>query len=274
MLPMSIVLTFIIPLLHPKNSKDWAAVKQKLSETARSIAAQDHPAWSAIVVADRSADLPALPAQFVVKRVDFPPNPVWERGDNTDAAFRDAVRLDKGRRILAGLLEAGPTGHVMIVDYDDFVSVRLAGFVADTPDAFGWYVRDGYIWDEGSAVVFRYADFSKLCGTSHVIRADLYRTPAQFEQADETYIRMWLGSHIYIREYLAEGGTPLAPLPFDGAVYRVGHPGSHSQSTALLRRLFSSREVLTRPWAVLRRLRHIRIIAGRIRREFWGVTQS
>jgi len=249
-------------------------VKQKLTETARSIAAQDHPAWRAILVADRSADLPPLPAQFLVKPVDFPPNPVWERGDHSDEAFRDAGRLDKGKRILAGLLEAGPIGHVMVVDYDDFVSARLTRFVADHPDAFGWYVRDGYIWDEGSAVVFRYADFSKLCGTSHLIRADLYKTPTQFDMAEETYIRMWLGSHVYIREYLAEGGTPLVPLPFEGAVYRVGHAGSHSQSTALLNRLFSSKEVLTRPWAVLRRLRHIRVVAGRIRREFWGSPQS
>jgi hypothetical protein len=75
--------------------------------------------------------------------------------------------------------------------------------------------------------------FHKICGTSHVIRADLMKIPARVEDADDVYIRRWLGSHISIADDLQRQGTPLAPLPFTGAVYRIGHPEASSASPAL-----------------------------------------
>ena len=42
-------LTFIIPLRHPENSPDWAALKRRLAQTVRSIAAQDDARWRAFV---------------------------------------------------------------------------------------------------------------------------------------------------------------------------------------------------------------------------------
>ena len=54
-----------------------------------------------------------------------------------EAARNEAVRHDKGASVLAGIVEARPTGHVMVVDYDDFVSSRLASLVDSDPDAPG-----------------------------------------------------------------------------------------------------------------------------------------
>ncbi len=85
-------------------------------------------------------------------------------------AVYEAIRADKGRRVLAGMLQAGAMGHVMIVDDDDFVSCRLAGFVAANLAETGWYLKHGYVWTEGSRLLFRHDDFSHLCGTSHIIR--------------------------------------------------------------------------------------------------------
>jgi hypothetical protein len=264
------LLTFVIPLRHPQNSTDWPALKRRLADTIRSIAGQDDVRWRAIIVANEGADLPVLPGNFAVKQVDFPPNPMFEQADNDLEAFRDACRLDKGRRVLAGILQADKTGYVMVVDDDDFVSRRLTSFVAGCPRENGWYVQNGYIWGDGGRLIYEYADFSKFCGTSHIIRADLYELPASVEAADPDYVRKMFGSHIFIREHLAARGQPLAPLPFVGAIYRIGHAGAHSKSAGLLKQVFFKRELLKNPLKLVGRFSRLRLLGTNARRQFWG----
>ena len=265
------VLTFVIPLRHPQNAPDWGALKHRLAQTLRSIAAQDDPRWRAIVVANAGADLPELPRRFLHAQVDFPPNPMFERGDNPLEAFRDACRLDKGRRVLSGIVAAGKAGYVMVVDDDDLVSRRLTGFVADHAGKSGWYVEKGYLWSDGGKLVYQYADFSTFCGTSHIVRADLYDVAPGRPLPDSTLVRALFGSHIFIRDYLAARGRPLAPLPFPGAVYRIGHTGAHSKSPGLLRQVFFKRELLRHPLQGVQRLSGLRLLGPTIRRQFWGM---
>jgi hypothetical protein len=247
------VLTFVIPLRHPQNSTDWPALKRRLADTIRSIAGQDDVRWRAIIVANEGADLPVLPGNFEVKQVDFPPNPMFEQADNDLEAFRDACRLDKGRRVLAGILEADKTGYVMVVDDDDFVSRRLTSFVAGCPRENGWYVQNGYIWGDGGRLIYEYADL-----------------PASVDAADPDYVRKMFGSHIFIREHLAARGQPLAPLPFVGAVYRIGHAGAHSKSAGLLKQVFFKRELLKNPLKLVGRFSRLRLLGTNARRQFWG----
>jgi glycosyltransferase involved in cell wall biosynthesis len=265
-----VVLTFVIPVRHPQNSPDWPALKRRLADTMRSIAGQDDARWRAVIVANEGADLPPLPDKFEVKHVDFPPNPMFERRDNDLEVFRDCVRLDKGRRVLAGILEADGTGYVMVVDDDDFVSRRLTGFVASHPGENGWYVRNGYIWGDGGRLIYEYADFSRYCGTSHIIRKDLYELPASVEAADPDHLRKIFGSHIFMREYLEERDIPLQPLPFAGAIYRVGHAGAHSNSAGLIKQVFFNRELLRNPLKIVGRLARLRLLDADVRRHFWG----
>jgi hypothetical protein len=227
--------------------------------------------WKAVIVANYGADLPELPDGFEVKRVDFPPNPLYLQGTADKESFYEAVRIDKGRRILAGMLHAGQMGHVMIVDDDDFVSRRLTSFVARSPDANGWYIRDGYIWSDGGKFLYRYTDFSRLCGTSHIIRSDLYKLPLTFEEAEDAYIRRMLGSHIFIHDHLDTEGTPLASLPFPGAVYRTGHPGAHSRSSGIMSQFFFHRWLLKRPLELIRRFSRLRFKNRAVEKEFFGL---
>jgi glycosyltransferase involved in cell wall biosynthesis len=265
-----IVLTFVIPLRHPHNSPDWPALKRRLAETMRSIAGQDDGRWRAIIVANKGSDLPPLPGKFELKQVDFPPNPMFEQGHNDRDAFLDSCRVDKGRRVLAGILEADRSSYVMVVDDDDFVSSRLTSFVAGHIGENGWYVRDGYIWGDGGRLIYEYADFSKYCGTSHIVRTALYELPASVEAADPDYLRKIFGSHVFIREYLEGRGEPLKPLPFVGAVYRVGHVGAHSKSAGLIRQVFFRRELLKNPLKVAGRFARLRLLDATVRRQFWG----
>ena len=267
---LAAVLTFVIPVRHPQNCADWAALKRRLSDTMRSIAGQDDDRWRAVIVANEGADLPPLPDKFAVKRVDFPPNPMFERRDNDLEAFRDCVRLDKGRRVLAGILEGDSTGYVMVVDDDDFVSRRLTSFVASHQGEHGWYLRNGYIWGDGGRLIYEYADFSRFCGTSHIVRKDLYELPASVEAADPDHLREIFGSHIFIQEFLEERGKPLQALPFVGAIYRVGHAGAHSNSAGLFKQVFLNRELLRNPFKLVGRLARLRLLDADVRLHFWG----
>ena len=67
------ILTFIIPIRHQANAKDWGALKANLVQTMRSIAGQSDPRWRGFVVANNGADLPPLPRGFsVVSRASAP----------------------------------------------------------------------------------------------------------------------------------------------------------------------------------------------------------
>jgi hypothetical protein len=265
-----VILTFVIPLRHPHNARDWPALKVSLAQTIRSIAGQDDPRWRAIIVANAGSDLPPLPDQFTVKQVAFPPNPMFEQGDNDREAFLDSCRVDKGRRVLAGILEAGRNGYVMVVDDDDFVSCRLTSFAASRAGDNGWYVQNGYIWGEGGRLIYEYPDFWKFCGTSHIVKTALYDLPATVEAADLDYVRRMFGSHVYVRDHMAARGVPLEPLPFLGAVYRMGHANSHSQSGGLIRQVFYKRELLRNPFQLAGRLSRLRLLDAAVRRQFWG----
>jgi hypothetical protein len=267
---MAKVLTFIIPVRHQQNARDWQKLKANLAATVRSVASQTHPEWRAIIVANHGAELPELPENVDVKRVDFPPNQLHELGSADKELVYQAIRFDKGRRILAGMLHAGPMQHVMIVDDDDFVSNRLARFVAQNADANGWYVREGFVWAEQSAYLYRNSDFSKLCGSSHIIRADLYKLPATLELAQDEYIRAMLGSHIFIEDHLRSSGTALQALPFVGAVYRVAHAESHSRSKSVLAQYFLEPGLWKRPRELCRRLLRLTRRTRSIRQEFFG----
>ena len=267
---MKNILTFIIPVKHPDNASDWSQVKRRLKETMRSISNQDRDGWKAVVVANYGAELPDLPRDFEVKRVDFPPNQLYRLGNGENEQSYEALRLDKGRRVLAGMLYAEKMGHVMVVDDDDLISRHITSFVGSNSEKNGWYIRDGYIWGEDGLLMYRYTDFSRFCGSSHIIRADLYKLPHSIEAADDIYIRRVLGSHIFIHKDLDASGTPLEPLPFPGTVYRVGHTESHSQSQDILRQFFLHKYLLKNPWELCCRISRLRIKTQKVKKDFFG----
>ena len=267
------VLTFIIPIRHQANAKDWGALKANLVQTVHSIAGQSDSRWRAFVVANSGADLPPLPQGFSVVRVDFPPNAKHEKGSAPLEQVYQAFRMDKGRRVLAGLIAARPQGHVMIVDDDDFVSNRLVAHVAQNAGANGWFMRQGYVWSPGDALVFRDEDFYHMCGTSHIIRADLYAIPARMEDAGADYVQNMLGSHVQIAPALAAQGHPLQPLPFAGAIYRIGHPGAHSKSWGLIGKCLLP-GLKSGPVEFIRRLSRLYRLSPGMRAEFFGAPDA
>ena len=268
---MGTLLTFVVPVRHPANAPNWADVKERLTQTLASIASQDHTDWRGIVVANRGADLPEMPAGFEVEGVDFPPNPQHDRRQTTQQQFYDAVRLDKGRRVLAGMRHAADSAYFMVADDDDFVSRKLAAFVAAHRGEPGWYFPSGLVWTDGSrnGLLYHHPSFSKLCGTSHIVRADLFGVTLDGTPVTEDEIKERLGSHVFIEQMLARTDTPLAPLPFCGAVYRIGHRGAHSASMGVMRTFVLKRHNVN-PRLFVRSLLRLRRMTSALRHEFVG----
>jgi len=268
---MDTILTFIIPVRHQENSKDWNALKANLTQTIASISAQTNPNWRAIIVANIGADLPDLPDKFEVLRVDFPPNLFHEQQGADKEVFSHCFRIDKGRRVLKGMLSALNTKFFMIVDDDDFVSNRLVDFVSRNQNAYGWKVSQGYIWGDRGSLLLYSKNFSNLCGTSLIVRADIYQLPASFELADEEYIKTMLGSHVKIGKILEDRKTPLADLPFPGAIYRIGHSNAHSKSPQLLKLYLFNKQLLSKPLTLLQNIFSFRYLDTALKKEFFGV---
>ena len=264
------MLTFITPVRHHETAKNWARIKQKLAETMRSISRQDGGEWRAVLVANPGSDLPDLPPNFEVAWVDFPPNRVTMQNTPDPEQFYQALRSDKGRRVLSGMLHAGGSGYFMVVDDDDFVSRRLASFVSANAGPNGWFVRDGYVWKEGARLLFRPTDFSRICGSSHIVRADLYQLPASVETADDAYVQRVLGSHIFTYDHFAAAGTPLAPLPFPGAVYRIAHADSSTRSGGIVGNYVRKNSKLFLVTRAVRHATRLRLKTRKVEEEFFG----
>lgn len=268
---MKTILTFVIPVRHPENATDWSALKHKLSQTIKSIAAQDAPGWRAVIVANTGSDMPQnLPQNVHIKYVDFPPNQIFERGENDVSVFHDAVRLDKGRRVLSGMDAFRDTDYFMVVDDDDFINAGLTSYVQAHAGENGWYISEGYIWTDGGKWLYKYDDFDHFCGTCLIVRSDLYRLPDNIEDCNEDYIKKFLGSHTFLRPHMESQMSPLKKLPFTGAVYRIGYSGSHSKSQNIFRHFFLKKYVFTRPWLLLKRVFLLRPLGDDMKKTFWG----
>lgn len=264
-------LTFIIPVRHFQNSQNWGLLKRNLQQTLASISAQTHDDWRCLIVANRGSDIPSLPHRVDVVWVDFPPNMKHERTTcNSLEEFWEAVRLDKGRRILSGMLQARNSRFFMTVDDDDFIHSQITQHAAEHPDANGWAVDHGYLWSDGGRLLLLHDDFNSICGTSLIVRSDLYELPQSIELATSDYIQSMLGSHVMIKGILAQKGQPLERLPFRGAIYRVGQAASHSRIPGILQDHFLNRNALRRPLSTLRKVRRLRIVDDAVRAQFFG----
>jgi hypothetical protein len=266
-------LTFLIPVRHPANSRDWARSKANIAETVRSISAQTNSDWRGLIIANEGSELPDLPERFDVEWVHFPPNAMHDQGTQSREEFLDAVRLDKGRRVLKGMLRARDSRFFMLVDDDDFISSRIVQFVSEYPNSNGWLIDRGYFWDDGSALLQQLDNFNRVCGTSHIIRSDLYGLPSSFEEAAPEYIKTMLGSHYRLADSMAERGAPLANLPFRGAIYRVGQSGSHSLTPSILKMYFLNSQAIRNPRQFVRDMKRLRLLNGAVKREFFGAAR-
>lgn len=237
------MLTFIIPVRHPSGVADWATAKQHLAETLASLHNQTSDAYEIYVVANRGTDLPPLGAKARLVEVDT--DPMRLPAEKTGGGYLTLVRYDKGWRVMAGLVAARPQGHVMVVDYDDLVSRKLAAYVDRYPKRAGWFIRSGWLFEDDGRICPLGRGFNAYCGTSLIFRARWLKIPKRLEDADSGYVMAMFGSHRAAITRFADMGRPLQPLPFAGAAYRLGHANATSRTggiEAWLDKYFANRQ--------------------------------
>jgi hypothetical protein len=87
----------------------------------------------------------------------------------------------------------------------------------------------------------------------------------------EKYIKDFFGSHRFIVEYAESVRKELKPLPFFGAIYRVGHPCSHSSSLSIWRRFFFKKYLISNPKELILRIFSLTIFGRQIKNDFLGL---
>lgn len=252
-------LTFVIPVRHHASIRDWGRVQENLALTVASVRRQTVDDWECVIVANEDTPLPSLPDDVMVVRVNLrqEPLPDWEGGTNADRRF-EATRADKGARVLAGIVEAEPNGHVMVVDYDDFVSCRLAELASSAPESPGWIIDSGYLYDGRPLSYAQTSGFNGICGTSLIVHSRLLGLENALD-TDPAHVRRVLGSHRFIAEDLTNAGSSLSLCPFPGAVYRVDIPGSVTGTPTIRRTHFRRQLLLSVPKAFARNLTNLRL---------------
>jgi hypothetical protein len=264
------VLTFVIPVRDHRGVADWPAARARLGTTVRSVVAQTTGNWRCVLVASTDTPLPPLPTSVVVRRISLPYTELADRDSDLDRRL-DQIRTDKGLRVLAGAQEADPDGYLMVVDYDDLVSRRLAEHVAAHAGVPGWYVDEGVAWDGGHLGVRIPRGFAGECGTSLIAQTRLWTWPEPLDATTEDTVRRRLGSHIRLAPDLAEAGMPLRPLPFPGAAYRVGYSDATSTPLGVRARWLSFQLLRREPRTWLVNASHLRVLTRRHLRERFGV---
>ncbi|NEU07516.1 glycosyltransferase family 2 protein [Flavihumibacter sp. R14] len=201
---------FIIPVKSAVISPSWEKFSRLFERCIRSVCQQTDQDFKVIVVCNERPITNFEHDNIHYVYVDFlPPTP------EVTQAFKglhSPKEADKSKKILAGLDYASQfdTTHVMVVDADDCINNKIVEYVKRHSDVEGWYSKMGYVYREGSRLIFKKMDkFSSLCGTSVIVKPQ--------------YIKGIISADMYFRHPLRtlDNGIKLKPLPFPAAVYTI-----------------------------------------------------
>ncbi|WP_413723247.1 hypothetical protein ACL2XK_10825 [Sodalis sp. RH23] len=260
-------LNFIIPVRHYLSVKDWDSVKSNLVDTIHSINGQSSSNWHCYIVANEGTDLPEVNEKFTIINVRFPLNNLPDKTRDIQL-FYDKVREDKGLRVYEAVKHCNKNTFFMVVDYDDYVNSSITDFVVKDADKPGWFISMGYLYS-GGGYLLKHNKFDEVCGTSNIVKVSfLDRYTSQDGQLPLDKIKELLGSHRFIKKYMNAEGYDYKALPFPGAIYNIGISSSTSQTPSIIRRVFSPKNIIKKPFDFINNIFNLRLIDEKIIRSF------
>ena len=203
-------MVFIIPVKSAVISPKWDKFSKLFERCVRSVCAQTDQDFNVVVVCNEKPVTDFEHPNLHYVYVDFlPPTP---ETSNEFIGLHSPKEADKSKKIIAGFEYAKrfETTHVMVVDADDCISNKIVAFVKKHADVDGWFSNKGYVYREGSKLIFKKMnDFSSLCGTSVIVKPQ--------------YLLPLISPDMYFRhpKRTLENGNKMKPLPFSGAVYTI-----------------------------------------------------
>jgi hypothetical protein len=243
------MLNFVVGLQSPEVSGDWSKVEALCRRTLQSLAGQTCDDFRIVLVCNKAPRGLESIRHLEVIEENFP-------APGHGGPTRMGDKWAKVGRGLEQLRDRLP-GHVMICDADDCVSNRLAALCRENPEANGYLIQKGYLHSEGSRWLLSEYDFSRVCGTSSIVRLEKHDLP---ERGDETKRCFVLEQgHTRIGDYMASVGRPLQGLPFFGAIYCMAT--GENDGGRSIRNLRSGRDML-------KTAAGIRHLGSKKRREF------
>lgn len=214
------MLVFIIPVKNRKISKSWDLLSKLFERCLKSVCNQTSPNFRVVVVCNEKPDTQFDHPHIHYVNVDFLP-PIStddEPEKSTGYAYGQSNEIkkqnaDKARRIVKGLEYAqrfNPS-YFMVVDADDCVNRQLSEFVEQHHDVDCWVLKKGYIYREGSQLLWlNRKNFNEVCGTSLIVKYSWRE--AVFSQPD-----------FYNHLFQQIPGANVQQLPFVGAIYTIGN---------------------------------------------------
>ena len=190
-----------------------------------------------------------------------------------------AVRIHK---ILMEQPEPEKGIYVMPVDGDDLLNCEIARWCAEHPDANGAVSKDGYVWEEGSAILRKYPEMHTFCGSCNIIKMYPEDLPEAMPFPDELSLdRETAGilnarypirfDHGKVVQKYAEEGKPFEVLPFRSTIYlrKTGENISGIAQKETEERT-GEKDERFHPVAMLRRCNVFKMqpVNGKIKREF------
>ncbi|TYQ26949.1 glycosyltransferase family 2 protein [Pseudanabaena sp. UWO311] len=210
------MIVFIVPLKSALTSSNWHLVSQLFERSIKSICNQTSSDFKAIVVCHELPDITFQHPNVDYIQVDFPmPN------SDSDLYIKET---DRSLKVWYGLNYAKKyqPSHVMIVDADDLINCNIADFVSKHTESNGWYVEKGYEYREGSnSIYLMRSKFQDKCGTCNIVRYNLLDKYINFDISDVKGFQFL--HHQSVLHLMNNNSTPLEKLPFEGAIYVIGH---------------------------------------------------
>jgi hypothetical protein len=272
-------LAFLIPIASPQRAKDWQLACLLFRQTLASVFNSTHENYCVVVAGHEAPDfeLPQHP-RFKFLSMDHP-LPSLE-----DGYWFAAVR-DKMIKLAAAWNYAKSTWnpqYVMKLDWDDLISSRLVEWLVSMQNEAGYLIKHGWILrSNGRRLIERTEYFDRVCGSCLIIRSELadeagpFLTQVEGTTLDESDSRFAASDHYSLipgggtgtlllndchQRYAAQFdylGQPLATVPFNAAVCRIGH----GNNAGILSRTLTARMFLGR-------IRRTRLITPKLRKEF------
>jgi hypothetical protein len=152
----------------------------------------------------------------------------------------------------------------MVVDADDCINKNLVKFVDDhnSLDHHGWYFKEGFIYNEGSNLIFLNKNtFNVLCGTCIIVRTELVDQLIQ----QEPFV-------VFTHDFTVLGNNrELKPLPFTGAVYSIGNTENYCSTPEAVKKM-NSYKIFDSAFYVniIRKLKkyRLRLVTNNLRKTF------
>jgi hypothetical protein len=273
-------IAFLIPIASPRRARDWnlgcAYFKQTLSSIFNATGGD-----YCVVVAGHESPGFELPqdSRFRFLSLEHPLPPL------EDGYYLAAIK-DKIIKLGAAWKYAKSTWnpeYVMKLDWDDLVSSRLVDWLVSAEDEAGYRIKYGWVWRSMAPhLIQRTEQFDRVCGSCLIIRSDLAdktgpflhscdgakfdNMSQQIEATDAHSLVPGAGtstlllndSHIRADAQFAYLGHRLATVPFNAAVYRIGH---RNNAAAQVCRTPTVRMLLGR-------IRRTRLVTPRLKKEF------